>query len=187
MTPSPTARYCNRAVEADTEEIAENDSMKNWLCILVLVSFIRLQFVCCGSVEHWETHRCTCHTSAEPAKVKSVCHCCDLEAEQQASSSTDSARPNAVERIEASTACDCQYCTQDHSHLPHLFAARHLLAAQLRSVSSPRENIESLVAQQALPIIAVASSECNLRPRFDRLNCLYKDVSILCQFGQLRI
>ena len=148
--------------------------MKNWLCILVLVSFIRLQFVCCcGAIDlgYLELPACVSPGKNCPAAVERKCEC-----------SHPQARQASTERIEAKTACGCQFCDQDNSHAPHL-ATEHL-----KTVSSPKGPFESLVAQQSLPIIVGATADFrHSRSAGVSEKCLYNRISILCQFGHLRI
>jgi hypothetical protein len=177
---SPIARYCNRVIKADTEEYPENRFVKNWLSFLVLVTFIRLQFVCCcGSIDHvhLESQPCLPHVA-----------CCPAESEHKCDCSHHHAKPDSGERIgtlqiESKSSCGCQLCDQEHSHVPHLFAAEHL-----RIVSSPNVTFESLVAQQALPIVAIALSDFRYsRSSSNSGKCMHCEISILCQFGHLRI
>lgn len=156
--------------------------MKNWLTFLVLMSFIRLQFVCCcGPIDHghMESQPCTSAIACS-ALVENKCPC-DHHTNTEFSK-TATARSEASARIESQSMCECQICNQDHSHQPHLFAAEHLKIA-----SSPSLSFESLVAQSSLPV-EVASSDLRCSPRvWVSEKCLHNGISILCEFGRLRI
>lgn len=148
--------------------------MKNWLTFLVFVAFIRLQFVCCcGSVEHG-------NLESQLSVGQAVC--CPAEMKCQCESSHHHSKPESTKQSEAKSACGCQSCNQDHSHLPHL-AAEHL-----RIVPSPNVNFASLVVQHWLPFAVVASSNYrHSRSCWLSEKCLYNGISILCKFGHLRI
>ena len=146
--------------------------MKNWLTFLVLVTFIRLHFVCCcGSIDHGysESQPCISQAACCPAVVK--CECSHQH------SNLESTKPS-----EAQSACGCQCCNQEHSHLPHL-ATEHL-----RIVPSPNVNFASLVVQHLFPIAAVENFDyCHSRSCWLSENCFQNGISILCKFGHLRI
>lgn len=153
----------------------ETRFLKNWLTLLVLVAFIRLQFVCCcGSIDHGilESQPSTFSEAACcPTVVKHGCGCKHHETNQ-----------NIAKQTETKSACRCTLCNQDHSHTPHL-ATEHL-----RAVPSPNVNYASLVVQQAMPAVPVASADHRSSRTFwlseKSLHC---GISILCQFGHLRI
>ena len=148
--------------------------MKNWLSFLVLASFIRLQFVCCcGSVDH-------VHTESQPYAVQAAC--CLAQVEHKCECGHQHTQPNSAGQIEVKSACGCQICNQDNSHLPHL-AAEHL-----RIVSSPKVRFEAMVVQQSLPIVVVADSDARHSWSSHVCEkCMQNDISILCRFGHLRI
>lgn len=149
--------------------------LKNWLTLLVLVAFIRLQFICCcGAIHHaqFESQPCISQSASFQAEVKQNCGCSHHH--------TDHAEPTLAKQAES--ACGCQFCDHDHSHLPHL-ATEHL-----RIVPSPNVDSASLVTLQSLPIVALSSSDRDhsqtSRPSE---KCLHNGISILCKFGHLRI
>ncbi len=148
--------------------------LKNWLSLLVLVAFVRLQFVCCcGSIDHghFESLPCISQTESNPAEVKSQCTC-----------SHHLSKSKGTERTRANLECGCQLCNHDHSHPPHL-ATEHL-----QLVSTPNVNLMSLVVDQSSPIFAVAGSNCGQsQSLLCNEKCLHNSISILCKFGHLRI
>ena len=149
--------------------------MKNWLSILVLVSFVRLQFVCCcGSIDpgNLASKPCVSQAASCPVEVKHKCEC-----------SHHHAKAVNIERIDAKSSCTCQLCNQEHSHVPHLFASEHL-----QIVSNPNIRFESPVDQQALLSIANPLSDFGYaRASWDCVKCLHNGIPILYEFGHLRI
>ena len=160
--------------------------MKNWLHFLVLFAFVRLQFVCCcGSIDHenLESQPSISQTAGCPAEMVSKCKCNHHAKSDCHAKSVGLAKPVGTERIELKSACECLFCNQGHSHLPHFFAAEHL-----RIASSPKVGFESLVERQSLPTLVIATCDCR-SASFGSVcdKCGQNGISILCEFGHLRI
>ncbi len=153
------------------KEYGENRFLKNWLTFLVLVAFIRLQFCCCGSIDHGNFELLTSASPSVSCPAEAKCQC-----------SFQHAKPKTEKQAESKSVCGRQLCNHDHSHVPHL-ATEHVLI-----VSSPNVNLASLIVQQSLPIAALASSnDSQSRSSGRNEKCLHKGISILCEFGHLRI
>ena len=148
--------------------------MKNWLHFLVLFAFVRLQFVCCcGSVDH-------VHLESQPYAVQAAC--CLAQVEHKCKCGHQHAQPNSTYQIELKSACGCQFCNQDDSHLPHL-ASEHL-----QILSSQKVRFVAMDVQQSLPIVVVADSVARYSWSSHVCEkCMQNDISILCRFGHLRI
>jgi hypothetical protein len=164
--------------------------VKNWICFLVLASFIRLQFLCCcGPIGHAlenESPR-NLQAACAPAKIETGCHkCCQHAVDAEPAGQNPSSQSpfgETAEQIEADTVCTCQLCNPDDPHQPHLYAAQHL-----RITSSPKFGVDSLVVNQSHPVTLAAGSlaeegQLSAAREVSPSHC----VSILCQFGHLRI
>jgi hypothetical protein len=155
----------------------------------VLVAFIRLQFVCCcGSFDH-------AHFESQPEVAQSVaeqsaaaqssvaqnCECKHHNSPPKVSNQANSTQANSTQ-ADSKAACGCQLCEHDDSHAPHL-ATEHL-----RILPTPNVNFASLVEQRSMPLAVTFGSDdgCDWRYQLHE-KCLHSGISILCQFGHLRI
>ncbi len=163
--------------------------MKNWLSLLILVSFIRLQFVCCcGSIEHGMLERSVAVSGDECCQPKGVSRCC---------CGCDAAEKNAYQVLESSASlsigtrnwpesspsCECPLCKKGHSHLLHLFTAQHL-----RIASQAELRLDSLVLKNSLPSDILPDVKRLDSPRIaNREIDATSGVSILYQLGRVLI
>ena len=165
--------------------------MKNWVCTLLLVSFVRLQFVCCcGTIEHGVASvpveccadqscstpvasPCACKHNAADGEAASQRHCTQVERTKQT-------QPSVVGSIASKSECGCQLCRQG-SHLPHLFVSQHLRIASQQEFGAwlVVKNAASFTDTTPEPRAAVLATT--------ELVTLDGGVSILCRLGRLLI
>jgi len=161
--------------------------LRNWLSLIVLVAFIRLQFVCCcGSFDHalFESQPEVAQSAAALCSVAQNCECKhhnSSPSRPELANENDSKQRNS-KQVDSKAACGCQLCEHDDSHAPHL-ATDHL-----RILPTPTLNFASLVELRSMPLTVTCGSDdgCDWRYQLHE-KCLHSGISILCQFGHLRI
>lgn len=169
--------------------------MKNWVSLLILVSFVRLQFICCcGPIAHGIVEptivgivsadsEC-CVTIVEP-KCRCNQHAAEKPSAQALSSSQNSshATPSWVGSAEAADGCECKLCKHRLAHLPHLF-----LAQRVRVASQSQLPLELFVVTHAWPSASLAElKRLDRSHRADPEAEAKSGVGILYQLGRLLI
>ena len=167
--------------------------VKSWVCVLLVVAFIRLQVFCsCGVIDH-----CCAQAQAELCSVQLQspqdcappshvgCECKHHSAKSSASSirsEVASAEPqfSAAGSISSKTDCNCHLCKRC-LHLPHLYASQPW-----------RVSLQDIGADGWACKAAVRSSEWSLKSRADLIaananTCGENGLSILCRLGRLLI
>lgn len=171
--------------------------MRTWLSLIVLVAFIRLQFVCCcGSFDHahFESQPEVAQSAGEQsageqsaAELSPVAQNCECKHHNSPPSRPELAnetdwKQSDSKQADLKAACGCQLCEHDDSHAPHL-ATEHL-----RILPTPNVNFASLVEQRSMPFVVTFGSDDGCDWRYQpHKKCLHSGISILCQFGHLRI
>lgn len=179
--------------------------MKNWVCVFVLVAFVRLQFVCCcGSIEHGVTHSTDTNCCVEQCPPSGSClpqDQCLPKVDHGCSCQHHSSRGlTAVINVEAvapqiqfaefqstesgwigsKSDCDCQRC-KGCSHLPHLHASYLRMASsqEFDGKSLARKSASSLAGWSVPPRAGAFIAARTIQ--------VENGVSILCQLGRLLI